>query len=259
MPGIISWPAVNKGPARESWDTVVTMDFLATVMDVLNVSRPEAQKDWHFDGVSAMPIIRGEQPAERGIGWMYHNAVMSASNGYAYRYGKWKMVTGGISCDAKKATFDCSKPQLYDMETDYAENHNLAEQYPDILKALQANFTVWYDSIHDSITNESMCSGTPSPSPHPFPKHPNASDACDFHADTALNGGNIASGSVASKEECCGACKEFPGCGAADFVEASAMRPTFQGITTGGTCNLKAAYSPKPEIHGEVQTACVPH
>ena len=37
VPGIISWPAVNKGPARENWDPVVTMDFLATVMDVLKV------------------------------------------------------------------------------------------------------------------------------------------------------------------------------------------------------------------------------
>ena len=35
VPGIISWPAVVHGPARTSWDTVVTMDFLATVMDVL--------------------------------------------------------------------------------------------------------------------------------------------------------------------------------------------------------------------------------
>ncbi len=83
VPGIISWPAVVKGPARESWDTIITMDFLATLMDVLNVERPQAQKDWHFDGVSVMPILRGELPEERGIGWMYYSPTASAANGYA--------------------------------------------------------------------------------------------------------------------------------------------------------------------------------
>ena len=70
VPGIISWPAVVTGPARVSWHTVTTMDFLATIMDVLGVERPAAQAAWAFDGVSAMPILRGEEPAPRGVGWM---------------------------------------------------------------------------------------------------------------------------------------------------------------------------------------------
>eukprot|EP00750_Incisomonas_marina_P002570 INCI1244.2.p1 GENE.INCI1244.2~~INCI1244.2.p1 ORF type:complete len:657 (-),score=87.74 INCI1244.2:42-2012(-) len=259
VPGIISWPAVNKGPARENWDPVVTMDFLATVMDVLKVERPASQANWHFDGVSAMPIIRGDKPADRGIGWMYNSPVMSAANGYAYRYGKWKMVAGGISCHPAEATFNCSKPQLYDMETDYAENHDLADTYPEILAAITANFTVWYNSIHDSIANESRCSNAPSPGPSPpFPSHPNASTQCEFIPDSALGGSDMVKGSVASREECCGACRQTPGCAASDFVEASRMRPTFDGKTTGGTCHLKRTFERKPEIKGETQTACVP-
>ena len=63
---------------------------------------------------------------------MYNSPVLSVQNGYAYRYGKWKMVAGGISCDPTQATFNCSKPQLYDMETDYAENHNVADEFPEV-------------------------------------------------------------------------------------------------------------------------------
>jgi len=238
------------------------MDFLATVMDVLDVQRPVEQREWHFDGVSIMPILRGETPAPRGIGWMYDQPKLSAHNGYAYRYGKWKYVAGGISCDASKATFDCSKPQLYDMSVDFYENHNLADQEPEIFKAIAANFTVWYDSIHDSIVNESKCSGhspgpAPGPSP-PFPPHPQPSDKCKFLPGKALNGADMAKGSVASKEECCGACIATNGCAASDYVEASAMRPTWQGIATGGTCHLKKTFSPKPHATGEIQTACYP-
>ena len=71
VPGIISWPAIVQSAARVSWDPVVTMDFLATVMEVLDVERPASQKDWHFDGISVLPILKGEAVAERGIGWMY--------------------------------------------------------------------------------------------------------------------------------------------------------------------------------------------
>merc|ERR1719197_1398981 len=57
VPGIVSWPAVAKGPARASWDFAITSDFLPTIMEVLGVSRPEHQHDWGFDGVSILPIL----------------------------------------------------------------------------------------------------------------------------------------------------------------------------------------------------------
>ena len=70
VPGVISWPAVVGSEARVSWDPVVTMDYHATILEVLGLERPAAQRDWAYDGVSVMPILRGEAPAERGIGWM---------------------------------------------------------------------------------------------------------------------------------------------------------------------------------------------
>ncbi len=82
------------------------------------------------------------------------------------------------------------------------------------------------------------------------------SSACTFLPGKALNGNNLASGSVGSREACCGACAATEGCVASDFVEASPMRPTFEGVMSGGTCNLKATFQPKHEISGEVQTAC---
>jgi hypothetical protein len=176
------------------------------------------------------------------------------------RAGKWKYVAGGISCDSSTATFDCSKEQLYDMSVDWAEEHDLAAKHPDVLTAIAANFTVWYESVHDSIANESKCQGSgPSPAPDvPFPPHPVPSSQCQFTGKQALAGSDIAKGSVASREVCCGACRAIPGCAAADFVVASAMRPTWEGVASGGTCHLKAEYVPKPEIKGEIQTACVP-
>ena len=228
-----------------------------------------------------MPILRGEAWPQRGIGWMYNKPDASASNGYAFRYGKWKLAVGGVSCKND----DCKSAQLYDLEArapnrplpasrsspltwpvlptlcqaDLAEAHDLAKTQPDVLAAIQANFSAWFASVHNSIANESACPGSqPSPPPAPFPPSPSPSSSCNFLDHTALNGGNIASGHVESKEACCGACLAHDGCAASDFVQASAMRPSWDGEMDGGTCNLKASFEPKGEAKGETQTACHP-
>lgn len=212
------------------------MDFLATVMEVLDVERPASQKDWAFDGVSVMPILRGETPAVREFGHMYMTATASVKDGYSYRYGNWKLAVGGVSCDPGQASFNCSKPQLYNMASDIAEDMNLAEKEPEILAAIMANFTRWQKSVLNSMANESMCSNTPGPTPSaPFPAHPQPSTQCKITQNSGLGGNDVAHGVVQTYEECCGACKMIDVCKGADFRPASKMRPAFDGSTTGGT------------------------
>ena len=247
VPGIVSWPAVVGDTTRVSWDPVVTMDFHATILDVLGVQRPAAQRGWAYDGVSMMPLLRGEAVAERGIGWMYFAPEPTPANGYAYRWGKWKLAVGGISCHAAQATFNCSRPQLYDMSTDWAEDHDLAAALPDTLAAIEANFSAWFSSVRNSIANESKCATGPAPpAPVPFPPSPPSVANCTLLAGKALNGADIATGSVGSVDECCGACTVTPACVAADFAAASAAKPTWRGDAAGGTCHLKSAFAPKP-------------
>ena len=138
-------------------------------------------------------------------------------------------------------------PQLYDMENDIAEDHNLALTYPDVLAAILANFTEWQTSVLFSMANESKCGG----GGHgggghhaKFPKNPNASSACTYEDHTRQAGSDIAFGSVATKEECCGACLATEGCHAGDFDSASTRHPTWDGQVTGGTCHLKSSNSP---------------
>lgn len=148
------------------------MDFMATIMEVLDLERPADQKDWAFDGVSVLPILKGESVAERGIGWMYSKPVASPKNGYAFRYGNWKLAVGGVSCSAEHASFDCSQPQLYDMSVDKEENFDLSKKEPVVFAAIQRNFTIWFNSVHNSISNESKCDGGSGPPAGKFPANP---------------------------------------------------------------------------------------
>jgi arylsulfatase A-like enzyme len=72
VPGVISWPAVIKS-AQTSWVTAITSDFLPTMMDVLNVQRAGRQAGWAMDGVSLLPLLRGEEMGPRCIGHLFNN------------------------------------------------------------------------------------------------------------------------------------------------------------------------------------------
>ena len=45
-------------------------------------------------------------------------------------------MVGGVSCVPAKATFDCHQPQLYDLDVDVAEEHDLAKREPAVLAAI---------------------------------------------------------------------------------------------------------------------------
>ena len=62
-------------------------------------------------------------------------------------------MVGSTSCGEKW----CLQPQLYNLKDDISERHDLAAQYPDILKAIEYNFTQWHASVLKSVADESQC------------------------------------------------------------------------------------------------------
>ncbi len=146
---------------RESLDLVLTSDFLATVMDVLDVDRPEAQRAWGFDGVSAMPTLLGEKRPDRGMGWLFEGGTSGESDktqDMAYVYGKWKYVNGSRGCKTA-----CKHELLYDLEADLGERNDLSETHPDVLAAIRRNFSIWLESVEKSRSDESICDHIPVP------------------------------------------------------------------------------------------------
>eukprot|EP00797_Seminavis_robusta_P000581 Sro1036_g234000.1 acetylgalactosamine-6-sulfatase (232) ;mRNA; r:4720-5415 len=170
--GIVSFPPLIQGRGgMQVWETVVTFDFLPTVMELLNQTRPPSQQSWALDGRSIVALLKEpnnfqwnntkEGPRSFGIG--YYDPKQIISNGWGYRWGKWKYVQGSVSCNKKY----CRKPQLFDLETDLGERHDLAEANPDVLRLLQQKFREWHASIMKSRQEESKCQKANLPLPLP--------------------------------------------------------------------------------------------
>jgi len=155
VPTVVSWPNVVKGPARVSWQTVATMDFFATVMDALQVRRPEDQEDWPVDGLSIVPILASDNFAwKRQMAWAYRTWPLDARFGYAWRHGDLKVVVGSYSCGSKSET--CA-PALYDLSLDLNETRDLAAEMPDVLADMLRNLSLWSASVSHSRQAESLC------------------------------------------------------------------------------------------------------
>jgi len=172
VPGIVSYPPAivtdhseaNENVSFVSWETVTTMDFLPTIMDVLGIDRPANQQSWAMDGRSILPLLRNasnfrwsdttEGPRSLGLG--YHDSKLDIARGYGYRYDKWKYVEGSASCTDSS----CQKPMLFDLSSDLGERHDLSEVYPEILQDLQQKFREWHSSVLKSRREESKCHKT---------------------------------------------------------------------------------------------------
>ncbi len=128
VPMIVRWPGVVE-PGSRSDVPVVLLDLYPTLVEAAGLKPP---KDYALDGRSLVPLLRGAESLEREAVFFHFPAYLQASGlacrttpAGAVRAGKWKLLE----------FFEDGRLELYDLEADIGEKHNLAEQLPE--KTLQ--------------------------------------------------------------------------------------------------------------------------
>jgi arylsulfatase len=105
------------------------IDIMATCVDVSGAKYPaelQGQKIKPMQGLSLIPAFEGKRlNRKKPIFWEHES-------NRAVRDGKWKLVA---KADAPW--------ELYDMEKDRTEMHDLASKNPDKVKALAAKWDAW--------------------------------------------------------------------------------------------------------------------
>jgi arylsulfatase A-like enzyme len=118
VPMIARWPGkIEPGAVSDHisafWDMLPTFAELA---------RAEAPKG--VDGISIVPALLGSDQSEhKYLYWEFHEG----SSRQAVRMGRWKAVR-----------LAPSRPiELYDLETDIGEQHNVADRHPEVIEAVE--------------------------------------------------------------------------------------------------------------------------
>jgi arylsulfatase A-like enzyme len=141
------WPGkLRSGVA--STEITMHIDIVPTLLEICGVAKPS---DGKFDGRSLWPLLtrqgndqsppprtlfsqshRGDEPA------LYHN--------FAARTQKWKLVSAtGFNLEALPASGP--KFELFDMESDPYELHDVAAEHPDVLAKLKGEYETWFKNV----------------------------------------------------------------------------------------------------------------
>ena len=141
-PLIIHWPngikhdgEIRKQPGHE-------IDIMPTIVELAHAKYP-AKFNGHTitaeAGVSLVPTFSNEALKPRAIYWEHEMNK-------AVQMGKWKIVCQSEMLDGKGGAWKHyhSEPwELYNIEQDRSELHNLADKYPDVVTKMAKMWEVW--------------------------------------------------------------------------------------------------------------------
>ncbi len=131
MPFIARWPAKIQ-PGSTSDQTACLTDLMATSADIIGFELPANSAE---DSVSLLPAMLGKDDEPLREATIHH----SVDGTFAIRQGKWKYINGqgpgSNQWDGPSA--DGPEGQLYNLEADLHEDHNLYSEYPEVVERLK--------------------------------------------------------------------------------------------------------------------------
>jgi arylsulfatase A-like enzyme len=147
VPMILRWP--GHIPAGGRFDRVVsTMDLAPTFVRAAGGELPSARP---FDGVDLLPFLTGKNTAVPHAVLCWENRVWSGPRGKqrpvagkynrAVRKGAWKMVQ----------LADEAEWQLFDLQADPGEQHDLAAEFPSVVAELREEYRRWREQMPNAV------------------------------------------------------------------------------------------------------------
>ena len=131
VPYVISWPARLDDAGTDS-RMVSSLDVFATALAAAGVAMPTDKK---YDSVNLIPFLNGENTSTPHAQLFWRSGKLSA-----VREGKWKLVRKGDN-----------EIQLYDLELDSSEQHNLASQRQNRVAELNTLLSNWNSELMEPL------------------------------------------------------------------------------------------------------------
>jgi arylsulfatase A len=135
--GGVRVPAVIWAPGRIKPAVVSkmgsTLDLLPTISQLAGAPLPT---DRTYDGYDLTPLLRGENATPRDEMFYYHGTRI-----FAARKGEYKMhfyQNNPLGYPEKMEKLEPGQYRLYNLQHDPAEQYNLAEKLPEVMKEIEA-------------------------------------------------------------------------------------------------------------------------
>ena len=140
VPLIVRWPKVLRA-GEVSQQPASLLDLAPTILSAAGAPAASRQT---LDGIDLVPLLQGTtRPAERTLFWRYRWFPSSDRVAFvtAARKGRWKYVSD-------QEGFLKKEPEmLFDLQADVGEQHNVAQQHPDVVRELREATAEWQARI----------------------------------------------------------------------------------------------------------------
>jgi arylsulfatase A-like enzyme len=114
---------------------VTGTDFYPTLLELAGA---ELKPEEHTDGVSLVPLLKGETIAERSLIWHYpHYGNQGGEPSSVIREGEWKLIH----------YYEDGREELYNMKTDFIESENVATDNSELVNQLSKKLFVMLDEM----------------------------------------------------------------------------------------------------------------
>ena len=134
MPFIATWPGIIKAGTSSNFNGCF-WDLFPTFQQVAGL-QPSAG----IDGISILPALKQHQQQQHDyLYWEFQEE----GGKQAVRWGKWK----GIKL--KVSLLDHPVMELYNLEADNSEQHNIAAQHPDVVEKIDRIMRMAHQSNKD--------------------------------------------------------------------------------------------------------------
>lgn len=134
----IRWPGGQLRPVGDLSELTQVQDLLPTLCELCEVtpSATSAEKPAKFDGTSLAGLLRGTQQMlpERTLVVQYGQEPKKFES--CVLRGKWRLVKG---------------EELYDIASDLAQENDLAQKHPEIVKQLRDHYEQWWAGIEPRL------------------------------------------------------------------------------------------------------------
>jgi len=133
-PFLARWPSVLQ-PGSVINTPISSPDLFATLLDVTGLKPPAGQR---LDGLSLVPLLKGESLPERALFWHYpHYGNQGGAPSSAIRRGDWKLIQW----------HEDDSIELFNLASDLSEKNNLSQAESTRAAALLAELQAWQSEV----------------------------------------------------------------------------------------------------------------
>jgi arylsulfatase A-like enzyme len=139
VPCWIRWPNGHLGAPRDIEAPTQNTDLFPTLCDLCDVPQPKWDaKDEPYRGISLAGLLRGTQSPAPGHTFVVQYGQVPKKFEACVIRGKWRLVNG---------------TELYDVHADRAQQTNVADRNPDVVKLMRVYYEVWWEGLEPTLNN----------------------------------------------------------------------------------------------------------